>query len=155
MLIARLGRALALALLFISAPAAAESRHAAYVEVLGKGGLWGLGYDYQLTRRLAVGSVGSYYVLGGDHFATLSPYVAAYPLRGARHGWFVHAGPQLVHRATPSPVPEWSGASATTLDLELSTGYEYRGRVILHVYGMTAIGDRVVPWIGAGIGWSP
>ena len=91
--------------------ARAEPRHAAYVEVLGKGGLWGLGYDFLLARRVAVGAVGSYYVLGGNRFTTVSPYLAGYPVRGAHHGWFVHGGPQIVRRTTPSPVPEWSGAS--------------------------------------------
>src|SRR5512132_1179154 len=36
--------------------------HAFYVELLGKGGLYTLGYDYAFTDRLAAGAGGSYFV---------------------------------------------------------------------------------------------
>lgn len=133
---------------------AREAKHAFYVEALGKGGLWGVGYDYQLTHRFAAGAVASYYVLGGDQYLTFSPYVVAYPVRGEHHGWFVHAGPQVVHRATPSPVPEWNGMSTTSVSAELSSGYEYRRGVLVRIYAMGAIGDRFVPGVGVSLGWS-
>jgi hypothetical protein len=162
------GRVVVIIALAIAAPAAAdpaatatattapvaESRHAIYVELLGKGGLWGAGYDYQITRRFAVGAVGSYYVLGGDRYLTFSPYVAAYPVMRGSHRWFAQVGPQVVRRSTPSPVPEWDGMSTTAFAAEASSGYEYRRGVLVRVYAMASLGDRLVPGIGLSLGWS-
>lgn len=145
-----------LAIACLAAPARADDGkpHAIYAELFGKGGLWGLGYEHALSPRLALGGVASYYVLGGDHYATFSPYLAAYPIAGVHHRWFVHAGPQVVYRKTPSPVPEWDGMSETGFSGELSTGYEYRNHVLVRVYAMAAAGDRFVPWLGASFGWT-
>lgn len=132
-----------------SAPA-----HDVYVDLLGKGGLWGLGYDYRATMRLAVGAVGSLYELGGDRFVTFSPYVGIYPIAGARHAWFVHLGPQVVFRTTTSPGPEWPGMTTSGVDVETSTGYEYRNHILLRVYVMASAGAEVVPWLGASVGWA-
>lgn len=138
----------------VATTARSTPHHALYVDVLGKGGLWGLGYDYQLTHRFAVGAVASYYVLGGDQYLTFSPYVAAYPVRSGAHAWFAQIGPQVVHRATPSPVPEWNGMSTTSLSAELSTGYEYRRGILARIYVMGAVGDRFAPGLGVSLGWS-
>jgi hypothetical protein len=143
-----------IALAIACGSARAEPRHAIYGELFGKGGLWGAGYDVQLAPRFAIGAVASYYVLGGDHYLTLAPYVAAYPLLRGHHRWFVHAGPQIVRRATPSPVPEWDGMTTTAVSGELSSGYEYRSRVLVRVYGMASVGDRFAPWLGVSFGWS-
>ena len=136
--------------------AVAEPQQIVYLELFGKGGLWGLGYEVQPTTWLAFGGVGSYYELGGDRYATLSPYAAVYPLRSGSHGWYIQLGPQLVHRSTPSPVPEWSGMSATAFDAELSTGYEHRSAsgFVARVGAMLEVGERVAPWLGASIGWA-
>jgi hypothetical protein len=40
--------------------AADPAPHAIYVDVLGKAGLWGIGYDWQFRRRFAVGAAASY-----------------------------------------------------------------------------------------------
>jgi hypothetical protein len=138
----------------LAQPVFAEPRHAVYVDLLGKGGLYGVGYDLQLTHRFAVGAVASYYVLGGDHFSTASPYLAAYPWRHDRHSWFVQGGPQLVRRATPSPGPEWTGMSTTSFTAEVSTGYEYRHGVLVRAYVMASLGARFAPWLGVSVGWS-
>jgi hypothetical protein len=137
-----------------AAPATAEPSHVVYLDVLGKGGMWGLGYEWQATPRFALGGVASFYVLDGDRFATASPYVAAFPIVAGRHRWFVHAGPQLVHRTTPSPGPEWPGMSTTGFAAELSSGYEYHSTIDLRVYAMGSVGEHVVPWLGASIGWT-
>jgi hypothetical protein len=130
------------------------SRHLISLELFGKGGLWGLGYEWR-SGRFAVGSVESFYMLGGDRFTTISPYAAAYPLSGEHHRWFVHLGPQLIHRATPSPVPEWQGTSATSYDAELSTGYEYqRQALVVRGYAMGSLGGHFVPWLGTSVGWA-
>lgn len=135
-------------------PAVSEPRHAVFVELLGKGGLWGAGYEYTFARRFAVGGVASYYVLGGDRYLTFSPYLAADPVIRGAHRWFFHLGPQVVRRSTPSPVPEWDGMASTAFAGELSTGYEYRNGLLLRVYAMAAVGDRVTPGVGISLGWS-
>ncbi len=135
--------------------AAAETRNTVYVEMLGKGGLWGAGYDRQITRRFGAGVAASFYVIDHERVSSLSPYVAAYLLGHARHRWFVHAGPQIVHVAIPSPVPEWDGTSTTGLGFEASTGWEYRNRVVIRAFGMAAVGKGgVAPWLGMSFGWS-
>jgi len=134
---------------------ASPRRHEFYVEALGKGGLWGIGYAYHLRPWLALGAVGSYSVVDGQRLTMISPYAELYPVRRGHHGWFVDVGPQIAHLATPSPVPEWSGTSDTGLGAELSTGYEYRSRLLIRVFGMVAAGKKgVVPWLGLDLGWT-
>lgn len=128
--------------------------HAIYVEGLGKAGVWGFGYDYLVRARFAIGAVGSFYQLGGDRYLVAAPYVGAYPVRGEHSSWFVHLGPQLLRRSTPSPVPEWSGMSTTSWSGEVSTGYEYRNHVLVRGYAMAALGARFAPGLGVSLGWS-
>lgn len=132
----------------------ADGRHAVYVEALGKGGLYGVGYDALLTRRLGLGVVASYYHLGGDRFMRAAPYVALYPWRGRRHGVFVQGGPQWIRRHTPSPGPEWAGSTTTSWSAEVSAGYEYRHRILARAYMMGAMGERFAPGLGASVGWA-
>jgi hypothetical protein len=142
-------------LLAPSGRAGADERNALYVELLGKGGLWGLGYDRQLHARWAVGAAASHYVLDHEHITSFSPYVAAYPAGGAHHRWFVHAGPQLVRVAIPSPVPEWSGSTRLGIGAELCTGYELRYHALVRVYVMATAGrGGVAPWAGVSVGWA-
>jgi hypothetical protein len=156
LMIARIALVLAaITVLDVEARAEPDRAHTVYIDVLGKGGLWGLGYEWRHHPRLALGAVASLYQLAGDRYTTFSPYVAAYPILAGHHGWFLQVGPQVVHRATPSPGPEWAGMSSTGYAGELSTGYEHRSELVIRVYAMVSAGDRVVPWLGASIGWSP
>lgn len=141
-------------------PAAPLARHALYVELLGKAGLWGVGYDYQLTTRWGVGGVASYSVLHGQRIAAVAPYVALYPFGRAeevarnRHRGFIQAGPQLFVASTPSTVPEWPGRTSAGVGGEVSIGYEYRSRVLLRAYAMGTVGQNgFAPWTGLSIGW--
>ncbi len=130
-------------------------RTAIFVEVLGRGGLWGLGVRRDLHRRIALGAVGSFTILDGQRVASLSPFVTAYLAGTRRHRWFAEVGPQLVHVATPSPVPEWSGASETGVGAQLATGYERRGRLVVRAFAMAAAGKAgLAPWLGVDLGWS-
>lgn len=143
-----------MALLLCVRSAAAEPRHTVSIEALGKGGLWGLDYEYSLKHRFAVGAVGSYYMLSGDHYLTFSPYLMAYPARGERFGWFAQLGPQLIRHTTPSPVPEWQGMTTTAFAGELSSGIEYRNRLVVRVYAELSVGEHAIPWLGASVGWT-
>jgi len=137
-----------------SAANAEPARHAAYIDVLGKAGLWGLGYDYELVPRFAVGAVGSYYVLGGDRYTTLAPYATVYPVGHDHLRALVQLGPQFVRHVTPSPVPEWDGMTSTRGGAALCGGVEYRRGVLVRVYGMLSVGEHVAPWLGVSVGWS-
>lgn len=132
------------------------ARHAIYVEGLGRaGGVAGLGYGYQISRRLGVGAVGSINLLDGQRLYSLSPFVTLYPVGGARHRWFVEAGPHLARLVTPSPVPEWSGTSSNGIGGQLTTGYEYRRHVLTRVFAMVEVGrGGVAPWFGVDLGWA-
>jgi hypothetical protein len=136
--------------------AAGADRHAVYGELLGKGGLYGLGYEMTLAPpRLAVGAALSFFGQDGQSVTSVSPYLAWYPVRGERHGWFVHGGPQVVRVTTRSPVMEWDGERSTGLGLELSSGYEYRRGALFRIHGMAAAGKGgIAPWLGASFGWS-
>jgi hypothetical protein len=155
-------RALLVLLLVLSAPAASADgaassakRHAIYAELLGKGGLYGVGYDYQVEPWLAVGTAVSYAVLDGQHVATWSPYFGFYLLGRKRHRWFAHAGPQFVYLNVPSYVPEWPGRSSLDAGAQLTTGYEYRGPLLVRfsVLGVAGRGG-FVPWLGLSLGWA-
>ena len=133
-----------------------RARHAIYVEALGRaGGVAGLGYGYQISRRVGVGAVGSINLLDGQRLYSLSPFVTLYPVGGARPRWFVEAGPHLARLVTPSPVPEWSGTSSNGVGGQLTTGYEYRRHVLTRVFAMVEVGrGGVAPWFGVDLGWS-
>lgn len=128
-------------------------RHSIYFEGLGKGGLWGLGYGYQLTNRLALGAVASAFVLDGQRVYTASPFLTVYPLGTRTHRLFVDVGPQMIHVSTPSPVPEWMGTSSTGVGGQVSLGYERRGALLVRVFAMGVAGENgVAPWLGMDVG---
>jgi hypothetical protein len=132
----------------------APRRHALYVEALGKGALWGAGYDYLVARRWSLGVVASFVALRGERAAVLSPYLGAYPVGRHRHRLFVHGGPYLVYKTTPSSVPELPDTAQSGIAAELSAGYEYRSRVLVRGYGMLTAGSGgVYPWLGISLGW--
>lgn len=128
-------------------------RHALYVDAFGRGGLWGLGYDYQLTDRFAVGATTSFTALDSQRIWSLSPYLGFYPATSGHHRWLVQGGPQILHSATISPVPEWNGMSSTGVRAVVASGYEYRSRFLFRLYGMATIGGSgVTPWVGISLG---
>ena len=138
---------------------AAEARveHAVYAEVLGKAGPWGLGYELSLSPRFAVGVAASYVILDDQRVTTVAPYLGAVLAgTGGRHRWFVQGGPEFVRVHTPSPVPEWDGATTSGIGVELSSGYEYRrGPFFLRGYAMVSAGrGGVAPWAGTTVGWA-
>jgi hypothetical protein len=139
----------------LTTPAPRTHRHALYVEVLGKGGPYGVGYDRQLRGWIGIGAVASFVALDGQRMYSITPYVSLYPVGRGRHRWFVDAGTQLTRLATPSPVPEWDGESETGIGGEVSTGYEYRGPVFVRAFGMAVVGKNgFSPWAGLSVGFT-
>lgn len=144
----------ALALL-VPRTAIAEHPRGVYVEAFGKGGLWGLGYDHRVASRVMFGAVGSAMSLEGQRYVSLSPYVGLYIARHGRSAWFADIGGQFAHVWTRSPVPEWEAPTSTGVGGMASTGYEFRGRLLVRVFVHGVIGKGgALPWAGTGIGWS-
>lgn len=136
----------------VVAQAAPPQRHTVYVELLGKGGLWGLGYDLLVHPKVAAGATASFLAHDDERQLSLTPYIAVYPV-GVRHRWFVEAGPQLVHLTRMSPVPEWPGQQDTGIGAEVGSGYELRTRLVFRAFGMIAVGKQgAVPWLGLSLG---
>jgi hypothetical protein len=132
----------------------ASPRNVVYLELLGKGGVWGLGYERLLGNAVATGAALSFSVAGSETVISASPYLGVYPFAEGRHRWFLHAGPQAVHSRTRSNVPEWPGTSSTRFGAQLSTGYERRGPLVFRAYGMLVAGDGgLAPWTGLSLGW--
>jgi hypothetical protein len=132
-----------------------RSRHAVYVELLGRGGLWGAGYDYAILPRLALGAIGAFQVHDGERLTTFSPYLTWYPLGSGHHRLFAQGGPQVVHLATPSPVPEWDGKSEHGVGAQVAVGWEYRDGFLLRTFAMATAGKGgAAPWVGVNLGWS-
>ena len=130
-------------------------QHAVYVELLGKGGLYGLGYDFQFHPRLAFGATASYSIIGGQRILDVSPYLTGYLLGTHRHRWFLQVGPQLSYVQTPSPVPEWPGETSVGIGAEACSGYEYRHGFLLRLFGMVTVGKGgTAPWMGVSLGWA-
>jgi hypothetical protein len=130
-----------------------DKTHAIYFDALGKGGLWGMGYDQVFSERFAFGSVASYYSLDGERIFSLSPYLSYYPLLKGHNRWLVQVGPQFLSQTTVSPVPEWTGMTSSRFGGEISSGYEYRDHFLFRVYGMISMGGGgIAPWLGTSVG---
>jgi hypothetical protein len=130
-------------------------RHALYGELFGTGGLYALGYDYRWRPRLGVGVTVSAYKFDGERVLSLSPYVAVYPLVRGHHSLFAQTGPKLIDRKLDSPVPLWDGVHSTSVGAQLSTGYEYRNRILVRAFVMAVAGKGgVAPWGGASLGFT-
>jgi hypothetical protein len=146
---------IALAAVLASSDASAEPVHGVYLEGLGKGGLWGLGYDHLMRHRLRLGIVGSGASLQGQRYVSASPYFGFNMLEDRGHALFVDAGAQVAHVWTQAPVPEWSGPSSTGIGGLASLGYEYRSAVLFRIYAHAAFGKGgLVPWAGMDLGFT-
>ncbi|HEY5951014.1 MAG TPA: hypothetical protein VIV40_36230, partial [Kofleriaceae bacterium] len=97
----------------IRAVADPPSKHLVYVELLGKGGLYGVGYEYAIAHWLGVGGAASYSQVRDQQVTTLSPYLHVTPLQGRRHALFSEVGAIVAHSHVPSPVMNWDGISDT------------------------------------------
>ena len=154
-MVGRLRTATVVLAIVASRTAVAERANSVYLEALGKGGLWGLGCDHRLSRRVSVGAVGSAWTLEGQRYISLSPYLGLYLARHGRSAWFADMGAQVAHVWSESPVPEWDGESSTGVGGTLSTGYEFRGRILFRLFAHGVLGKGgALPWVGTGIGWS-
>jgi hypothetical protein len=132
-------------------------RHLVYAELLGKGGVYGIGYEYTLMPWLAVGAAGSYVVVEDQQLLTLAPYLHAPLLGRGRHRMYTELGAIVAQRRIPSPVPDWNGTVRTGSGGFLSLGYEHASsRVVIRASGSVVAGDGGLgPMVGFSIGARP
>ena len=131
----------------------APSRHMVYVELLGKGGLYGIGYEYTIADWLGFGGAGSYSLLRDQHVLTLSPYLH-FTIVGSRHALFSEVGAIFAHTRVASPVMSWDGISDSGGGGYASLGWEYKRRhVVLRTSGAIVAGEGgIAPMLGFSIG---
>jgi hypothetical protein len=129
-------------------------RHTAYVEVLGKAGPYGVGYEVGITPKLALGIAGSYATIRDQQLTTIAPYVHADLLRGKRHSMYADFGLVVVHSHVPSPVPQWDGMSDTGAGGQVTLGWEWRPwRLVMRTSVGVAAGEGgVAPFLGYAVG---
>src|SRR5689334_4148744 len=88
-------------------PAESSGRHLFYFEALGKGGLYGVGYEYKVKRWLGLGAAFSYSNIRDEQVYTASPYVHLTALQGKRNALFGEFGAIFAHSRISSPVMNW------------------------------------------------
>jgi hypothetical protein len=125
-----------------------------YGEVLGKAGLYGLGYEYKLTEHLSIGGAASYAVVSDQQVMTFAPYVHGTLLGSRRHHLFGEFGAVIAHSKLPSPVMGWDGMSDTGGGTFGSLGWERSSEhLVLRVSASLVIGEGgVAPMLGFVIG---
>lgn len=128
-----------------------------YGELLGKAGEYGVGYEHPITERLSLGGAGSIAILRGQQIFTAAPYVHVKLLERGANGMFVELGAVLAHSRIPSPVANWSGASATGGGGFLSLGYQRTQRWLVMRAALSAeVGEGGIgPAFGLAFGVKP
>ena len=141
----------------VRAAAEPASKHLVYVELLGKGGLYGLGYEYAIAPWLGFGGAASYAEIRDEQLFTVSPYLHFNVLRGKRHALTSEVGAILAHSRVPSPVMNWDGVSDTGSGGFVSIGWQYQRRhLVLRTSAAVVAGEGgVAPMLGFAIGARP
>lgn len=144
------------ALALCATRAHADDEHLVVAEVLGKAGLYGVGYEYTLAPRLSVGAVASFAAVRGQQLWSASPYLHVTVL-GTQHRLFGELGAAVVHSRIASPVDDWDGMTGSGVGGVLAAGYErVAERFVLRAYGAVHAGrGGVAPWLGLAIGYRP
>ncbi len=133
-----------------------ESRPAViYGELMGKGLIYSVGFDYALKRWFALGASFSYVEMA----AFISPYVNFYPVGGYRHALMIQAGLQIVHVNKP-PKDDfiddllWK-EEGTDVGGQVSIGWEFRSSFVFRLSLMAMFNrEGVCPWPGFTFGGS-
>ena len=140
-----------------SAPPRETSHHLVYFEALGKGGLYGVGYERALLPWLAIGGAGSWSAIRGQHVTTLSPYAHATVLGRGHHALFGELGAIVARSSIGSPVMDWDGLTTWGGGGFATLGYEHASRhVVLRASAGIAVGrGGAQPMVGFAIGARP
>lgn len=131
----------------------AEPAHLVYVELLGKAGPYGVGYERRITDRLSLGAAGSYADIREQQITTVTPYLHV-RLLGRKHQLVTELGAVFVHTRIPSPVPEWDGMTDSGGGGFAALGWQRDWKhIMVRAHGSVVVGEgRATPWGGVAIG---
>ena len=133
------------------------SRHLVYVELLGKGGEYGVGYELTITPRLAIGGAGSFAKVQDEQIVTGAAYLHAMILERRAHSLYAEIGGIVAHSRIPSPVSDWQGMSKTGTAGFLSIGYQHASRHLVLRGSFSAVEGLggLAPMAGLSVGVRP
>jgi hypothetical protein len=135
------------------AASAEESKHLVYGEVLGKAGLYGVGYEHTLDGRLSLGGAVSYAMINDEQVTTIAPYLHVRIL-GHRNSFFGEVGGVFARSHLPSPVMGWDGMTESGVGALASLGWERRTEhLVLRASASLVMGTGgIAPMLGFMIG---
>ena len=141
----------------VSSAPAADPTQLVYVEVLGKAGAYGVGYEHVIAPRIALGVEGSYTRLRGQDLAAAVPYVHVTPLRRGANALFGELGVALGYSKLESAVPRWMGSTSSSIGGVAAVGYErsWKHVVLRGAVSLLAGKGGMAPWAGLAIGVKP
>ena len=130
-----------------------ESKHLVYGEVLGKAGLYGIGYEHTMNGRLSLGAAVSYAMINDQQVATVAPYLHVRIL-GHRNSFFAEVGGVLARSHLPSPVMGWEGMTESGVGALTSLGWERRTEhLVLRASASLVMGTGgIAPMLGFMVG---
>jgi hypothetical protein len=132
-------------------------RNAISVELLGRGGLYSLNYDYLLRDDLAVGAgVSTYSISSGGSSASawVIPVYANYYLTGQHHRLFVTGGANMIMAS--GNLNGDNQISGSGLAGVFGGGYEYRGDsgFLFRAAPYLMVGKESGAWFGVSLGYA-
>lgn len=129
--------------------------NAVYVELLGKGFFYSVGYDHMIFKWLGVGGSFSYFKLDEVPTMFINPYASFYPAGGIHNALIMQLGANFIYFGQDHNnfMPIWDGAEGFEFCGNFGIGYEYRGAFLFRVMGMAYFNeDGVIPWFGLTFG---
>lgn len=121
-----------------------------YVEALGKGGAYGVGFEHAIADAISIGIAASWVEIEQQQVTTVAPYVHGRIVGNERHGLIAELGGILAHSKIPSPVDGWDGMTDTGGGGFVAAGYEYtRGHFLGRATAAVVAGEGgLAPMIG-------
>ncbi|MBA3538372.1 MAG: hypothetical protein H0T79_01980 [Deltaproteobacteria bacterium] len=121
-------------------------RHLVYAELRGKGGQYGIGYEYALLRPLSLGIAGSFEDADNTRRTTLAPYLHLTALRRGDNALFGELGAVVVREDS---LMDRMTTTTHAFDALGSVGWERtHERLVFRVTGSVLAGDSGTAVIG-------
>ena len=132
-------------------------RNGMSLELLGRGLLYSLNYDYLITDNLALGAgVASYSFSSGsaNSSAWIIPIYANYYLTGGKHRWFATGGANMILASGSSG--DGDRVTGSGVAGVLGGGYEYKsaGGFLFRAAPYVFVGKASGAWLGLSFGYS-
>ena len=129
--------------------------NAVYVELLGRGFIYGVGYDHTLFKWLGLGGSFSYFKLGEVSTVFINPYANFYPVGGQRNSLLMQLGTSFAYFGHRHDffMPVWDQDEGFDFSASIGIGYEYRRAFLFRVmlYGLFSE-EGIYPWLGFTFG---